>query len=240
MPDAAANAAISSATLRGISSMATRQVLAELTAAWQANGGEAVAIESVGGVDAARRVQEAGEPFDVVFLSADAIDKLQAGGRVVAGSKVDLVLSSTAVAVPAGVALPDIGSEEALRAAVLAAPSIGYSTGPSGVALQKLFECWGIAEQIKPRIVQARPGVPVGSLVASGEVALGFQQLSELIHVQGIAIVGSLPPAIAIDTIFSAGVVAGSAHADAVRRLLAFMASPEAAEAKRRQGMAPA
>lgn len=220
--------------------MATRQVLADLVAAWQAQGGEPVQIESVGGVDAAQRVQSGEEAFDVVFLASNAIDTLQAAGRVVEGSKVDLVLSSTAVAVPAAAAQPDIGSEEAVRAAVLAAPSIGYSTGPSGVALQKLFERWGIADEIKSRIVQARPGVPVGSMIASGEVALGFQQLSELIHVEGIRIVGSLPAAIAIDTVFSAGVVTGSAHADVVQRLQAFMASPEAEAAKRRQGMEPA
>lgn len=224
--------------IKGISSMATRQVLAELATAWQAQGGEPVAIESVGGVDAARRVQE-GEAFDVVFLAADAIAKLEAAGRVAAGSTTDLMLSSTAVAVRAGAAQPDISSEDAVRAAVLAAPSIGYSTGPSGVALQKLFERWGIAGQVKPRLAQARPGVPVGSMVASGEVALGFQQLSELIHVQGIAIVGALPAAIAIDTVFSAGVVAGSPQAGAAQRLLAFMAAPAAAEAKRRQGMEP-
>ena len=224
--------------LTGISSMATRQVLAELAAAWQAQGGEPVTMESMGGVDAARRVQE-GEAFDVVFLASDAIARLEALGRVVAGSAVDLMLSSTAVAVRAGAALPDISSEDAVRAAVLAAPSIGYSTGPSGVALQKRLARWGIAERVLPRLAQARPGVPVGSMVASGEVALGFQQLSELIHVEGIAIVGALPPAVAIDTIFSAGVVASSPHADAARRLLAFMASPEAAGAKRRQGMEP-
>lgn len=217
--------------------MATRQVLADLAADWLARGGEAVTIESVGGVDAAQRVQAGQEALDVVFLASNAIDKLQAAGRVVAGSKVDLVLSSTAVAVPAGAVAPDISSEEAVRAAVLAAPSIGYSTGPSGVALQKLFERWGIAEEIQPRIVQARPGVPVGSMLASGQVALGFQQLSELIHVQDITIVGPMPAAIAIDTVFSGAVVAGSANAQAVQRLLAFMASPDATEAKRKQGM---
>ncbi|WP_225781393.1 substrate-binding domain-containing protein [Xenophilus sp. Marseille-Q4582] len=226
--------------LQGISSMATRQVLAELAADWQARGGEPLHIESVGGVDAARRVQTGEEAFDVVFLASDAIDKLLAAGRVAAGSKVDLVLSSTAVAVPRGAAPPDIGTENALRAAVLAAPTLGYSTGPSGVALQKLFERWGIAEAVKARTVQAPPGVPVGALIAQGQVALGFQQLSELIHVEGIDIVGPLPAPVQIDTVFSAGVVAGSPNAEAVRRLLAFMASPEAAEAKRRQGMAPA
>lgn len=226
--------------MKGISSMATRQVLADLVANWQADGGEAIAIESVGGVDAAQRVQAGAEAFDLVFLASNAIDKLQTTGRVVAGSKTDLMLSSTAVAVPAGAALPDISNEEAVRVAVLAAPSIGYSTGPSGVALQKLFERWGIAEQIQPRIVQAKPGVPVGSMVATGEVALGFQQLSELIHVTGIQIVGALPAAIAIDTVFSAAVVTGSANADAAHQLLAFMASPKAADAKRKQGMEPA
>ena len=225
--------------MKGISSMATRQVLADLVAAWQAQGGAAVDIESVGGVDAAQRVQ-AGEVFDLVFLASNAIDKLQAAGRVLPGSKVDLMLSSTAVAVPAAAALPDISSEDAVRAAVLAAPSVGFSTGPSGVALQKLFERWGIADEIKPRLVQARPGVPVGSMVASGEVALGFQQLSELIHVDGIQIVGALPAAIAIDTVFSAAVVAEATDAEVAGQLLAFMASPEAAEAKRRQGMEPA
>ena len=225
--------------MKGISSMATRQVLAELAAAWQAQGGEAVDIESVGGVDAAQRVQ-AGEAFDLVFLASNAIDKLQAADRVLPGSKVDLMLSSTAVAVPAGAVQPDISTEDAVRAAVLAAPSVGFSTGPSGVALQKLFERWGIADEIKPRMVQARPGVPVGSMVASGEVALGFQQLSELIHVDGIQIVGALPAAIAIDTVFSAAVVAGATDAEVAAQLLAFMASPEAAEAKRRQGMEPA
>lgn len=228
------------ASLQGISSMATRQVLADLSAAWQARGGVAVAIESVGGVDAAKRVQAGEEAFDLVFLASDAIDKLLAAGRVAAGSKVDLMLSSTAVAVRAGTAHPDIGSEDAVRAAVLAAPTVGYSTGPSGVALQKLFERWGVADDVKARTVQAPPGVPVGSLVAQGQVALGFQQLSELIHVEDIDIVGPLPAAIAIDTVFSAGVVAGSPNADVARQLLAFMASPEAAEAKRRQGMRPA
>src|SRR5690606_37393516 len=103
-------------------------------------------------------------------------------------------------AVRAGAPRPDIGTGDALRAAVLAAPSIGYSTGPSGVALQALFARWGIADEVKQRTVQAPPGVPVGTLIARGEVALGFQQRSELIHVEGIDILGPLPADIAIDT----------------------------------------
>lgn len=224
--------------IRGISSMATRQLLAELVKDYQSATGQVAAIESVGGVDAARRVQ-AGEAFDVVILASDAIDKLMAAGCLVAGSKVDLVLSGTSVAVPAGAPQPDISSEEAVKQAVLAAPSVSYSTGPSGVALARMFERWGIADRVKDKIVTPPPGTPVGSLVAKGQVALGFQQLSELIAVEGITIVGPLPPAIAIDTIFSAAVCQGTARADDARALLAFMASPQAADAKRRQGMQP-
>jgi molybdate transport system substrate-binding protein len=225
--------------IKGISSMATRQVLAELIAAFEQQSDCTVAIEAVGGVDAAKRVQ-AGETFDVVVLASDAIDKLMAAGHLQAGSKVDLVRSGVAVTVRAGEPLPDISSEDAVKNAVLSAFSISYSTGPSGVALAKLFERWGIAGEIQPRMVQAPPGVPVGTLVARGEVALGFQQLSELLHVEGITIVGPLPPAIQIITTFSAGIHASTTQAERVGAMLAYMSSPQADEAKRRQGMEPA
>ncbi|MEY2688140.1 MAG: hypothetical protein RL375_2338, partial [Pseudomonadota bacterium] len=198
-----------------------------------------VAIESVGGVDAARRVM-AGEVFDVVVLAADAIARLAAAGRVQAGSQVDLVRSGVAVAVRAGAPRPDIGSEDALRRAVLAARSLSYSTGPSGVALLALFDRWGVADQIRDRLVQAPPGVPVGSLVARGEVELGFQQLSELMNLSGIDVIGPLPPAIQIITTFTAALVTGAPQPDAARALLAYLRSPQAADIIRRHGMAPA
>lgn len=218
-------------SITGISSMATRALLAELTAAYD----RPVAIESVGGVDAAKRVQ-ASEAFDFVVLASDAIDKLLAAGHVV-GSKVDLAHSGVALAVKTGAVRPDIATQDAVRRAVLAAPTLGYSTGPSGVQLARLFERWDIAEQIAARIVTAPPGVPVGALVARGDVALGFQQLSELMHLDGIDVIGPLPPAIQITTTFSAGVCATSTQPDAARALLAYLASPEAAPIKQRHGM---
>jgi molybdate transport system substrate-binding protein len=188
--------------IKVISSMATRQVLADLVELFQRHSAQAVAVESVGGVDAARRVR-AGEAFDVVVLASDAIEQLIAGGQIVAGS-------------------------------------LGYSTGPSGVHLAKLFERWGIADAIRERIVKAPPGVPVGSLVADGKVELGFQQLSELMHLPGIDVLGPLPAPIQIITTFSAGLSATSTQPEAVQAMLDFMISPAAAEAKRRNGMEPA
>jgi molybdate transport system substrate-binding protein len=225
--------------INGISSMATRQLLADLACAYQERSGITVAFEAVGGVDAAKRVQ-AGEAFDVVVLATDAIDKLVAAGRVADASKTDIVHSGVAIAVRAGAARPDIGSETALRQAVLSARTVGYSTGPSGVALTKLFDRWGITDTVKGRLVQAPPGVPVGALVARGEVDLGFQQLSELMHLEGIDVLGPMPDSVQIVTTFSAGRCSASAQPDAADKLIRFISSPAAAEAKRRNGMAPA
>lgn len=223
--------------LKIISSMATKALLADLADAYRALRPDVtLAIESVGGVDAAKRVQ-AGEALDAVVLAANAIDQLIEAGRIVPGSRADLVRSGIFVAVKAGAPAVDIGSEEAVRQAVLAAGSIGYSTGPSGVYLQKLFERWGIAGQIQGRIVQAKPGVPVGRLVAQGEIELGFQQLSELMNEPGLAVLGPLPPAIQQMTVFSGGVAASSHQADDVRAFLAWATTPATSDLKRRNGM---
>jgi molybdate transport system substrate-binding protein len=224
--------------LRGISSMATKALLGELADLYATRHGVRVAIDSVGGVDAAKRVA-AGEAFDAVFLAADAMDKLIASGSVL-GPRVDLVRSGVSVAVRAGAPRPDIGSEEAVKRAVLTARTVGYSTGPSGTALLKLFERWGIAEALQGRLVQSPAGIPVGAMVARGEVELGFQQLSELMSLPGIDVIGPLPDAIQIVTTFSGAVGARAADPAAARALLAFMASPEVASVKQRNGMEPA
>ncbi len=226
--------------LTGISSMATRQVLAELCAAYAEQSGDSLQIESVGGVDAAKRVV-AGEAFDVVILGSDAIDKLTAAGCLLSGSRVDLVKSPIAVAIKKGATRVDITSASSLKATVLQAQSISYSTGPSGVYLAQLFDKMGIGELVKAKTVVPPPGVPVGSLVAKGEVALGFQQLSELMNLAGIELLGNLPDDVAYITTFSAGLPSNSSAGsrEAVAQFLSFVNSPQTASIKLSQGMNP-
>ena len=225
--------------ITGISSMAMRHVLGELSDAYERQSGQTIAIVSAGGVDVARRVEN-GEPFDFVVLAANAIDKLAAGGRVNPESRTDLARSPVAIAVATGATRPDVSSEPAIRDAVLRARSIVYSTGPSGEHLVRLFKRWGIADLIAPRIVQAPPGVPVGTLLARGDVELCFQQLSELMHVPGVDVIGLLPPDIQVTTVFVAAVCKASNCQVAAGALLSFLASSEADAAKRRHGMEPA
>ncbi|MDN3921439.1 substrate-binding domain-containing protein [Roseateles violae] len=225
-----------SVALTVISSMATRQLLAELARTYRHIHGIEVRVESVGGVDAARRVQ-AGEAFDLVVLAGDAIAKLLAGGHLLAGSARAIADSAVAIAVRAGAPRPDVSSEDALRASLLAAPTIGYSTGPSGNALLALFERWGLAATLAPRLVQARPGLPVGSLLAGGEAEIGFQQLSELQALPGIALLGPMPPGLEIVTRFIGAIGAASTQPAAARALLDFLCAAEQGALKRRHGM---
>jgi molybdate transport system substrate-binding protein len=223
-------------SLHGISSMATRLVLAELIDSYQQVSGVDAHIESVGGVDAARRVQ-AGEDFDIVVLAQDAIGKLVDAGHLRGDSCRAIVDSPVAVAVRSGAPRPAIDSENALRHAVTQATRIGYSTGPSGTALLALFERWGLRERLDSRLVQAPAGVPVAKLLAHGEVDLGFQQLSELMHADGIAMLGSLPPGVEITTTFVGAVTTGSPHPQAAQALLDFLTHADTAVCKARHGM---
>ena len=215
--------------------MATRRLLSEMIAQFEKTSPHRVALESVGGLDAAKRVR-AGEPLDVVVLAREVIDDLIGAARIVAGSRVDVAVSAIGVAVRSGTPHPDISSADGVKAAVLAARKIGYSTGPSGQYLAKLFGSWDPDGRLKDRITVAPVGVPVGSLVARGDIDLAFQQLSEL-GGDGIDVVGQLPPDIQMMTTFSGGVARASAHPDAARALLAFMASPALTPIKREHGM---
>jgi molybdate transport system substrate-binding protein len=232
-------ATMPSPPLQLLSSMATRELLTELTVRYEHETGQAITATAMGGVDAARRVA-AGDALDIVVLARNAIDRLATDGWLLPGSATDLVVSGVAVAVRSGAPRPDISDAAAVRAAVLAAGSIGYSTGPSGVYLEGLFERWGILQSVRHKILVPAPGVSVGSYVAGGNCELGFQQQSELVGVTGIAVLGPLPPDIQLLTIFSGAVATTARAPEAARAALAFMAGDATAAAKRRHGFAPA
>ncbi len=219
-----------------LSSMATRSLLADLARFHEDRSGVRLRIESVGGVDAARRVR-AGEGVDLVVLASRIMETLEAEGFIAAGSQVALARSFMAAAVRAGRPRPDVSNEDALKQAMLDAPSIAYSTGPSGDMLKTLWAKWGIGDELAGRVVQAPPGIPVASLLERGEAEIGFQQLSELAGAPGIDIVGRLPAELGTDTVFTAGRAATCRQAEAADGVLAFMTSGGTAEVKRRHGM---
>lgn len=224
------------ASLKLLSSMATREILSELAARYARDFAQPLTTEAAGGVEAAKRVRS-GEAVDIVVLAGNVIDTLIAEGKLLTGSRVDLVKSGIAVAVRKGAMKPDISSEEAVKRAVIGAKTLSYSTGPSGVYLEQLFERWGVLQDIKDRIVVAPPGTPVGTLVAKGQSELGFQQLSELMNLPDIDVLGPLPPAIQTLTTFSGGISVQCQSPQAARRVLEYMASPAAAAAKLQHGM---
>ncbi|WP_417509360.1 substrate-binding domain-containing protein [Microbacterium sp.] len=216
--------------MKAISSMATRHVLADLAAAAAEAGLPEVEIESVGGVDAAARVAD-GDAFDLVFLASGALTKLASSGHV-SGTVVPLMLSQTAVALPSDSSEPATRPEgpafadaSELREALRSANRIGYSTGPSGTALVKMIDGWGLTLELDERLVQARPGIPVAKSLADGDVDLGFQQLSELVGQPGVRILGVMPSDCAIDTVFAGAVAAASDSPEKAAEVLTFLAS---------------
>jgi len=192
-----------------------------------------------GGVNAvAKRVAD-GEVADVVMLPAAQIDDLIKLGKLIADSRVNVATSGIGVAIRAGAPKIDTGSSEGIRKALLAAKTIAYSAGPSGVHMARLIANWGMTDELKAKIVPPIPDVPIGEVVARGDAEIGFQQVSELLPVTGIDYLGPLPADIQEVTVFSAGVHKAAGTTDAARALLKFLTAPEAAAIIRKTGMEP-
>ena len=227
------------AEIKVLSTQAVEGAYRELVLQFEKASGHKVITTFTGTLDAQKRIA-AGEAYDLLIMAGPAIDDLIKSGKVVPGSRVDLASSGVGVAVRAGAPKPDIRSTEALKKALLAAKSIGYSTGPSGVYLTELFRRLGIADQIKSKLKQTPTGVFVGSLITSGEAEIGFQQVSELAHYPGIDYVGPLPADIQNVTVFSSGMQTGAKSVDAARAWVAFLTSPAAAAVFKSKSMVPA
>jgi len=180
-----------------------------------------------------------GEPADVVIMVGDALDALIKQGKAVPGSRVDLAASNIGMVVRAGAPKPDIGTVEALKRTLLAAPSIAYSASASGTYYEtELLRNLGIEAQVKPkskRILSER----VGTVVARGDAALGLQQVSELLPIEGIDYVGPLPAEVQRVTVFSAGIATGSKQPEAARELIRYLNSPAAAPTIAKTGLEP-
>ena len=224
------------AEVKVLSSTAIKEPFLELVPGYERSTGNKVVAMWAGTIEVLRRVQ-AGEAVDLVILASPAIDDLIKQGKIVPGSRVDLAKSGVGIAVRSGAPKPDISTADALKRTLLAAKSIAYSTGPSGVYLTGLFQRMGIADELKAKTKVAAPGMSVGEMVARGEAEIGFQQVSELLPVAGIDYIGPLPAEIQAVTVFSGGIATGASQPDAARALVKYITSPEAVPVIKKKGM---
>ncbi|MEU9194608.1 substrate-binding domain-containing protein [Streptomyces hundungensis] len=222
--------------ISGLSSMATRPVLAELSEHIRLTHGLPVRFESAGGVEIARRVREGAEA-DLLVLADGVLTELEKEGHILKGTTRPLWISQVVAAVAEGTPVPAFGSESDLRAALTSAKGIAYSTGPSGTALIGLLTRLDLADTLSDRLVQAPPGVPAGSLLAAGQADLAFQQHSELMDLPGLIVIGPLPADTAISSTFSGGVLAASRRPSLAREVLDLLGSDVASKTARARGM---
>ena len=226
------------AELKVLSTQATEDTYRELVPQFEKATGYTVTTIFTGTLDAQKRLA-AGESYDMVIMAGPAIDAQIKAGKVASGSRVDLAKSGVGVGVPKGAPKPDIGTTEALKKTLLAARSIGYSTGPSCVYMIGLFEKLGLSDQVRDKLKQTPTGVFVGTIIANREVEIGFQQVSEVGNFPGVDYVGPLPAEVQQTTVFSSGIVVDAKEAEAARALVKFLTTPEAGAAFRKRGMEP-
>jgi molybdate transport system substrate-binding protein len=229
---------VQAAEIRMLAAGAVKEAFLELVPQFESTSGNKVAATWTGSADIRKRIG-AGEAFDLVIMGAPDIDAFVKDGKMMPGSRVDIARSGVGMAVKAGSPRPDISSSEAVKKALLSARAVAYSTGPSGVYVQRLFDRLGIADQMKDKSKQTAPGVRVAQYLANGEAELGFQQVSELVHEAGIDFLGPLPAEIQNVTVYSSGILIGSKASESARALQAFLSAPAAAPVFRTNGMDP-
>jgi molybdate transport system substrate-binding protein len=220
-----------------LASGALREALEELLPEFERAGAHKVALTIAGTAGIVNRMQK-GEVTDVVILADYALAGLTREGKVVDGSRADFARAGVGVAVAKGAPRPDIGSAEALRRTLLAARSIAHSRGPSGIYLAGLFRKLGIADELKAKVKEVE-GEPVARLVARGEIQIGFQQISEIIHVAGVDYIGPLPPDVQHITVFASGLASTAKETDAAKALVRFLTGPAAGSVLKKHGLEP-
>jgi molybdate transport system substrate-binding protein len=225
--------------MKGLFSNGVKAVVVELLPEFERAGGEKVDILWASTNMLMDEIAK-GATGDLAILTDDAIDALIRVGKMVAGSRVDIARSAIGLAVRQGAPKPDISTAEALKKALLDAPAIAYSkTGISGVYFPTVLERLGIADAVKAKVVIPPPGVPVGAVVASGEAAIGAQQISELLPVPGIEVIGPLPAELQKVTVFSAGLFVSGREPATAKALIEMLTAPAARALYERKGMEP-
>ena len=234
----ASGVAASAAEIKVLTSNGTSAIVRAIGDAFTRQTGHTLTIK----VDVAVLLQkeiEAGETFDIAVLTRGAVDALVASGAIDPATRTDIARSGIGVAVRAGAHKPDIATVAAFRQTFLDAKSVAYTTvGGSGLHFIKIAERLGIADAVRAK-AKTQSGGAVGELVARGEAELAVQQISELLPVEGIDVVGPFPPELQLVTLFTVGVSARSPNPDAAKALITYFTTPAAFDVIKAKGMEP-
>jgi len=222
--------------IKVLSSIATKEAYLELVPQFEKASGHTVTT-TWSGTTAMMKQLAAGEQYDLVMISATELDELIKQGKIVPGTRVDIAKSGIGIAVRKGAPRPDVSSPDALKKALLAAKTVGYTSGPSGVYMGQLVERMGIAAQVKAKFKSVPSGGTIGTIVASGDCEIGFQQVSELVHIPGVDFIGPLPAEVQRVTVFSSGIQVGAAQPDAAKALVAFLTTSAAKGVIKKHGL---
>jgi molybdate transport system substrate-binding protein len=232
----------SAAEIKVLTAGAFKQVVLALVPDFEKQTGDKVTIDNGTTGELKKRI-EGGEAFDVVVITPAVVDEFIANGKVAAGSKINLASVGVGVVVKEGAPKPDISTVEAFKNALLAAKSVAYidpaSGGSSGIYVDRLLVKLGIADQIKPK-AKLKNGGYVADLIASGDAELGVHQISEIVPVKGVSLVGPLPKEIQSTTTYAAGLSASAKDKDAADELIKYLSGPDAAVVLKSKGMDPA
>jgi len=231
--------AVRAADVSVIASTAMREVLEELVPMFERASGHKVTLSFLSGAVLPVKVKE-GAQADLVVTAPQTIDDLVKAGRVEAGTRVDFVRSGAGVAVRAGVRKPDIATPDAFKNALLAAKTVGYSQGPSGVHFMTVLARLGIADQIKAKGVVPPLGQRVGTLIAKGEAEIGVQQITELLLIPGIDFVGPLPKELQANIVYATATPSNAKERQAAAALVKFLSSEPALPVIKKMGLEPA
>jgi molybdate transport system substrate-binding protein len=233
-----ANAA-SAAEITVIASTAMREVLEALVPQFERESGHKVAVSFLSGAVLPVKLKE-GAQADLVVTTPQTIDDLVKAGKVVAGTRVDFVRSAAGVAVRAGAAKPDIATPAALKAALLAAKTVGYSQGPSGVHFMTVRAKLGIVDEVRAKGVVPPLGQRVGVLIAEGKAEIGVQQITELLQIPGIDFVGPLPQELQANIVYATATPTTAKEKAGAAALVKYLASEPTVPVIKKLGLDPA